>query len=269
LNCSGGYGAKSLKTLHWPTNREHASETKERLGSSRTEVTLESLEAALCRTAAWKAPGFDGVFGFFIKKVSAVHEPLLRAFTAILNDERTHPLPVWFTTGRTVLIPKNRSKHLLTDDNARPINCLPGLYKLLTKTIEMEITQSLDPVLTDEQKGCRSRVFGAQHQLIIDRVLTEQDQQSTKDLAQVWLDMRKAFDSVSHHWILRVLAEYGIDQRVVNTIKRLAQQWRTVLTAEGRIISDPIPIRSIPGRLLVTHIIHHRPESSFMVYTET
>ena len=62
--------------------REHAREMKERLGSSRVEVTLESLQAALCRTAAGKAPGFDGAFRFFIKKVAALHEPLVKAFTA-------------------------------------------------------------------------------------------------------------------------------------------------------------------------------------------
>jgi hypothetical protein len=31
---------------------------------------------------------------------------------------------------------------------------------------------------------------------------------------------------------------------VVHTIKRLSELWRTVLTADGRVISDPIPIRS-------------------------
>jgi hypothetical protein len=47
----------------------------------------------------------------------------------------------------------------------------------------MGITQALDPVSMDEQKGCRSLVFAAQHQLIIDRVLTEQDQATTNDIA--------------------------------------------------------------------------------------
>jgi hypothetical protein len=153
--------------------KEHASEVKQRLGRSHVEITLKSLQAALYRTAAWKAPGFDGVFGFFIKKVTAVHESLVQTFTAIQNNQRTHPVPEWFTSGPTVLIPKNRKKHLLADDNARPINCLPALYKLLTKKIERDIAQALDRVLTDKQKGCQSQVFGAQHQLIIDRVLTE------------------------------------------------------------------------------------------------
>ena len=101
----------------------------------------------------------------------------------------------------------------------------------------------MEKVLTDEQKGCRSRVYGAQHQLLIDRVITDAVQRENKDLAQVWLDMRKAFDSVSHKWIVRVLEEYGIDPRVVSTIESLTQRWRTVLTAGGRGISDPIAIR--------------------------
>jgi hypothetical protein len=57
--------------------QEHASEMKARLGSSRVQVTLEAPQEAMCRTAVWKARGFDGVFGFFVKKVTALHEPLV------------------------------------------------------------------------------------------------------------------------------------------------------------------------------------------------
>jgi hypothetical protein len=64
-----------------------------------------------------------------------------------------------------------------------------------------------------------------QHQLIIDGVLTEQEQEMTTD-----------------NWIFRVLLDYDIDRGVIHTIERLSQQWRAVLTAEGRVISDPIPI---------------------------
>jgi hypothetical protein len=35
--------------------QQHASEMKARMGSSRVQVTLESLQEALCRKAAWKA----------------------------------------------------------------------------------------------------------------------------------------------------------------------------------------------------------------------
>jgi hypothetical protein len=104
--------------------QEHASEMKARLGSSQMQVTLESLQDALCRTAAWKAPGFDGVFGFFVKKVTALHD-LVKVFTKILNDELTHPFPACFSTGRTDLKPNYRKKHLIADDNAIPFNCQP------------------------------------------------------------------------------------------------------------------------------------------------
>ena len=153
-------------------------------------------------------------------------------------------MPEWFTTGRTVLIPKDRSKSVLAADNARPINCLPGLYKLLTKLVERELAKDLDKILTDEQKGCRTGVYGAQHQLLIDRVVTEAAQKEGKDLFQVWLDMRKAFDSLDHKWILCVLRSYGIDPPVVSLIERLMSTWRSVLTVNGRMISDPIPIKS-------------------------
>jgi len=133
---------------------------------------------------------------------------------------------------------------VFTEDNARPINCLPGLYKLFTKTLEQSLAKEIDKVLTDEQKGCRTGTYGAQHQLIIDRVIGEAAVADRRDLCQVWLDMRKAFDSLDHQWILRVLRAYGIDPAVVDTLEMLMRQWATVLTVKGRRISDPIPIHS-------------------------
>ena len=41
-----------------------------------------------------------------------------------------------------------------------------------------------------------------------------------------------------------MLREYGIDPAVVNTLELLMRQWATVLTVDGRRISDPISIRS-------------------------
>ena len=93
----------------------------------------------------------------------------------------------WITNGsihfqrRTVLIPKTRKERLLADDNTRPINSPPravqafdeGLY-----TLQMRIAKALDRVVKHAQKGCRSAVFGEEHTLIIDRVLTEQDQET-------------------------------------------------------------------------------------------
>jgi hypothetical protein len=178
--------------------QDHAKEVREKIGGKEIKLDVELVREALQSTASWKAPGFDGVFGFFLKRVEVLHQVIVEEFKAILNNKRTQPLPAWFTTGRTVLIAKDRRKHVLADDNARPINCLPGLYKLFTKTLERAIVGDLEKVLTDEQKGCRSRVYGAQHQLLIDRVITDAVQRDNKDLAQVWLDMRKAFDSVSH-----------------------------------------------------------------------
>jgi hypothetical protein len=108
-------------------------------------------------------------------------------------------------------------------------------HKLLTKTIEIGIANAVDRVLTDKQKGCRSRVFGAQHQLIIDRVLAEQDRETTKDLARVWLDMRKDFDSTVLLRIRHRSQGGPYDQTPLRAVANGS-------TADGRVISDPIPI---------------------------
>jgi hypothetical protein len=98
--------------------------------------------------------------------------------------------------------------------------------QLCTRAVQAFIEDDGDGNRKSTRTRSRGRTEGLpQHQLIIDGVLTEQEQEMTTD-----------------NWIFRVLLDYDIDRGVIHTIERLSQQWRAVLTAEGRVISDPIPI---------------------------
>ena len=56
----------------------------------------------------WKAPGRDGVQGFWIKKLTNLHERTAFQLNKILNGNEQ--LADWLTYGRTVLCQKDRSK---------------------------------------------------------------------------------------------------------------------------------------------------------------
>ena len=71
------------------------------------ELTEEKLKRTLVNLPNWKAPGPDAVQGFWIKNLTNLHSKLAHYLNECLETAHT---PCWMTTGRTVLIQKDRSK---------------------------------------------------------------------------------------------------------------------------------------------------------------
>ena len=60
------------------------------------------------------------------------------------------------------------------------------------------------------------------------------------------IDYRKAFDSVPHSWLIRVLEIYKIDPLIINLLQQLMKDWTTTLQVKAKnnqIMSDPIRIQ--------------------------
>ena len=73
----------------------------------------------------WKAPGHDGVPGFWIKRLDKMHKRIATQENEIL--EETKEIPSWMTYGRTVLYRKDPAKENSVE-NFRPITCLPLMW---------------------------------------------------------------------------------------------------------------------------------------------
>ena len=107
----------------------------------------------------WKAPGPDGLQGFWLKNIKSIRQ----ALTAVLNEcLNKNQIPDWVTKGVTTLIIKDKTKgNVIT--NFRPITCLPLMWKLLTGVLADEMYAHLERnnLLPDEQRGCRKRARGS------------------------------------------------------------------------------------------------------------
>ena len=79
-------------------------------------------------TTFGKAPGPDGVQGYWIKKLTALHERMADHMNDLINNRIT--IPVWVKTIRTVLCQKDQERGSAVD-NYRPISCLLVSYHLL------------------------------------------------------------------------------------------------------------------------------------------
>src|SRR5699024_3467134 len=122
------------------------------------EVTEEEIVRALRGSKNYAAPGPDKIITFWWKKLPSLHRRLARIFNSWLNEEQ--PIPQWFVTGYTVLIPKKGD--LSAPRNYRPITCLNTCYKLFTRVLYARLLSAVKPVYEEfsEQRGSKPTMDG-------------------------------------------------------------------------------------------------------------
>jgi len=176
--------------------------------------------------------------------------------------------PDWLTEEIMYLLPK--SQETKNPKNYRPITCLTTMYKLLTSIINERIHSFLEQnlILPQEQKGCKRNSYGCKDQLLINKVILENCQKSKRNLSTAWIDHSKAFDSVSHEWILTNLQLYKISPTISNFLQSIMPKWKTRLFLShnnGTCRSDfsSYQARNFPRRLSLSSSLLYGPYTSF------
>ena len=196
-------------------------------------ITTDLVSQQAKRIPNWKAPGRDGVQGFWIKKLHSLHHRIAEQLDFILNSNEE--LPDWMTYGRTVLCQKDSSKGNAVD-NYRPISCLPLMWKLFTSIISEYLYKGLDEgnVIPNEQKGCKRNSRGTKDQLLIDKAVLKDCKRRSTNLAMAWIDYRKAYDMIPHSWIEKCLEMFGIAENAKNLLVASMKKWKLELTSSGK-----------------------------------
>ena len=153
-------------------------------------------------------------------------------------------IPGFFSVqGLSYLLPK--SLDCEDPSKYRPIICLCTIYKIYTTYIAEKIYKHLqtNKLLAEEQKGCIKNTYGCKEQLIIDSVVLEQAHKYNRNFYIAYIGYRKAFDSVSHCWVIRVLEMYKTDALIINSLQQVIKMWTATLQDDvnnNQITRDPI-----------------------------
>ena len=159
----------------------------------------------------------------------------------------------WMFEGTTYLLAKiNATKD---PKKYRPITCLSTTRKFLTPVLTDRTYSHLEQndLFQLEQKGCRSGSYGYKDQLMINKMILENCNKRKQNLSCVWIDYKKAFDSVPHEWILSSLKLFKVSPRVVGFLKHNMKNWKTHLTLtheSGNLIPDNIKREIFQGNSL-------------------
>ena len=136
-----------------------AKESERWKNQQQKEVRITKSQVKInCRKIPnWKAPGPDGVEGFWIKKLTSCHVRITEQLDAMICGKEE--IPLWMTHGKTVLCLKYSAKGR-SADNCRPITCLPLVWKLLTLFIAENVYAYFETndLLPPEQKWSRKKL---------------------------------------------------------------------------------------------------------------
>jgi hypothetical protein len=182
-----------------------------------------------------KSPGKDGIHNYWIKKLTNLHPALCRTLNEVLEGD----IPEWLLAGRTVLLQKGISADF-DPNNYRPITCLSNLWKVFSGIISDKIYDHLlaSNLFPTEQKGSRTNVLGTKDQLLINKAVMDRARQKRRNLSTCWVDYKKAYDSVSHEWLVSVLNLMKIDPKVVSLLTAAMQKYRTTLVCDNSEIGE-------------------------------
>ena len=162
----------------------------------KVETSQEMVKVQCRKMPNWKAPGKDGVQGYWLKNVTSLYPRIATQLNHILDRER--PVPVWMTFGKTVLCQKDPAKGSAVD-NYRPVSYLPLMWKLMTGMLAEKMHSRLERenVLPSEQKGCRKGSRGTKDQQFIYKTVLQDCKRRQTNLAMAWIDYKEAYDMVT------------------------------------------------------------------------
>ena len=107
-------------------------------------------------------------------------------------------------------MPKKGDLSLVT--NYRGISLMPIAAKIYNKMILNRVVPFVEPLLRKNQNGFR-RGRSTLSQILCLRRIIEECKLSNRDLALVFVDFSKAFDSIDRNKMFEILKLYGIPEK--------------------------------------------------------
>ena len=171
---------------------------------------VKIIEDVIKRSSPWKATGYDGIPNAVYKTLNTAKNLLITFILDTLNNN--YCLQENDVRAKIILLHKKGD----TDDpvNYRPIALLNSDYKLLTATIAKYLTTNLPTWMIPKEQLARQNVWSTIHGLLWDKGCTQAARVSRCKNYSLWYDFTKAYDSVSHKKIRRLLNALPVNKGI-------------------------------------------------------
>ena len=228
-------------------------------------ITLQQLESVVNKTQIYKSSGITNISTRIWKDVfTAMPEKLLH----ILNMSLTTAIfPTAWKEALVVPIPKINNPSNVND--LKPISLLPLPGKILESLIHQQLSAHLEnnKLINDSQNGFRKdkSTTDTTFQLITEILNTQNQGKST---SAVFIDFKKAFDTVSHPILLEKLKNFYLHSTILSWLENYLSGRKQQTLANGRksgwhATNYGVPHGSILGPLLLPQALNNSRPSLY------
>ena len=195
----------------------------------RGRITQQEIIEAIKSTKANRAPGEDKITSDMLKADPSTSALVLAdLFNQVWEEEK---VPEMWKKGIIVKLPKKGD--LSECNNWRGINLLSVPGKIFCRIILQRLKQSIERTLREEQSGFRKDRSCAD-QIFVLRTIVEQSLEWNSSLYINYIDFEKAFDSIHHPSLWKILEAYGFPQKVINILRDMYANNQCCVRHEGQ-----------------------------------
>jgi ribonuclease HI len=184
----------------------------------------KELDKRYQRTLMKNKPGFD----------------IVKTLTTLFQDIQENGVDERLNFAEGWMCPIFKKKDPTDISNYRPITVLNTDYKILTKTLGLQLLEPADKMIHEDQAGFMPGRSIFNHIRLAKAIISYADI-SEEDGAIVALDQEKAYDKIQHGYLWRVLEAFSIPLPFIKIVKSLYQNAQTRVAING-ILSRPFRV---------------------------
>ncbi|KAL1446028.1 hypothetical protein WDU94_012330 [Cyamophila willieti] len=196
-------------------------------------ILRDEVEHAIKQMKKGRSAGMDRIH---LEELSDGGPILHQAIAARLNIYiNSGKIPKSWKTSKTVLLFKKGNREDI--QNYRPICLLSHLYKLSSRIVLNRIHNQLDENSSRDQAGFKRSYSTMDHIHTLTQLL-EKGKEYQMPICLLFIDFKKAFDTVEHNAVLHALIKQGVDHTYIKYIKECNENTTTQIT----LFKEPIII---------------------------
>ena len=181
-------------------------------------INIEDFEIVIGGLKKNKSPGWDGLTAEFYKFFwNDIKHILFQSYIESINNNCLSPSQ---RTGVVTLIPKPKPPpDLVYLTNWRAITLLNVDYKIFTHIVKNKFVKALPHLISKAQTGFQAGKSTTDNLILMSLVIDHFDKKYEDSCLLLQVDFEKAFDTVSHAFLFKILEHMGFGSYLINLVK--------------------------------------------------
>jgi ribonuclease HI len=200
--------------------------------------SLEEVTEALDSSKGKSAPGSSGLTYEMIQSLRPEIDPKL--CNSFNEYKKSLKFPESWNTSIIKLIPKKKNSHKMIDK--RPISLTESSYKIYMKLKCQRYRKFLNDIISPVQMGFVPGRSTHQNIILIQEIINDAKSKN-KELHILYIDINKAYDSVQHNSLYKILKKMEFPEKEIEELKTLYQNAKIQIKLNSSY-SEPFKLQS-------------------------